>query len=74
MKHALEINAKREQEVSCSLNHGHLSIICRPSATGDKTTSLLQPHEPGSGSAEAQLLLELRVGIVAQNPRTDDAL
>src|ERR1022692_2396214 len=49
-------------------------LTSRPSGTGDKTTSLLQPHEPGSGSAEAQLLLKQLAGIVAQNPRADHAL
>ncbi len=48
----------------------HLS----PSDTGDKLTSLLQPHEPNSRSAEAQLLLKQLAGIVAQNPRADHAL
>lgn len=48
----------------------HLS----PSDTGDKLTSLLQPHEPGSGTAEAQLLLQQLAGIIAQNPRADHAL
>jgi hypothetical protein len=64
----------REQEVSCSLNRGAFSITSRPSDTGDKTTSLLQPHEPSSRSAEAQLLLKQFAGIVAQTPRADHAL
>ena len=45
-----------------------------PSNTGDKPTSLLQPHELRSGSAEAQLLLKQLAGIVAQNPQADRAL
>jgi len=48
-----------------------LSMTSPPSDTGGKPTLLLQPHKPGSGSAEAQLLLNHLASIVAQNPPGD---
>ena len=52
----------------------HLSITSRRSDSGGKPTSLLQPRPPGSGSAEAQLLLNHFAGILAQNSPADHAL
>src|ERR1700678_1062766 len=45
----------------------------RPPDT-DRKQQLLPPDRPNSGSPEAQLLLKLLAGIVAQNPPADHAL
>lgn len=69
------ISAQREKGESRTypaLSNAHLSIPTRPSDTGGKPTSLLHPHEPGSGLA-AQLLLKQLADIVAQNPPADRA-
>ena len=70
----LVFSAKRESRTYPALSTTAAFHHCSASDTGGKPTSLSQPHEPGSGSAEAQLLLKQLAGIVAQNPPADHAL
>ena len=54
----------------------HVPRLLGPQDIGDYCLRRrsLWPHEPGSGSAEAQLFLKQLAGIVAQNPPADHAL
>src|ERR1700723_4513830 len=65
-----DLGAERIERAVCILlsQPRHLSVTSWQADTGYKSTSLLQPHGPGSGSAEAQLLLKQLAGIGAQNP------
>ena len=65
---------KREQDLSCPLNHGTLPSLLGGQKLAVNQRHLLLPHKPGSGSAEAQLLLNHFAGILAQNPPADHAL
>ena len=67
---------EREQEILLLSVSVHVLRLLGPIRHWhcDPRTRSLRPHETGSGSAGAQLLLKELAGIVAQNPRTDHAL